>query len=47
MELNEADDFVDGQAMISKHDHYFFKKVMRERVITFKEGQNHQATLNT
>ena len=36
IEVNEADDYVNGDAIISKHDHYFFKKVMKERVISFR-----------
>jgi hypothetical protein len=36
IEVNETDDYVDGDAIINKRDHYFFKKVMKERVITFK-----------
>jgi hypothetical protein len=36
IEVNEADDYVDGDAIISKHDHYFFKKVMKQRVISFR-----------
>jgi hypothetical protein len=49
IEVNEVDDFVDGDAVLSrKRDHYFYKKVMRERVISFqmKEGSS-AATINT
>ena len=35
IEVDEGDDYVDGEAIISKKDHYFFKKVMKERVISF------------
>jgi hypothetical protein len=39
VEVNEEDDYVQGNAIISKKDHFFFKKVMRERVITFKDSK--------